>query len=197
MVGQLLDKLDDLKIADNTIVSYTTDNGVEKFSWPDGATGRFRGEKNSTWEGGFRVPAMMRWPAKIPAGSVANEMASHTDWLPTYLSAVGDDSIAADLKKGKNINGTDYKVHLDGYNLMPNLMKGNNTTADNGVATWPRQEFFYVTDSGDISAVRVGDWKVMFSVQECTGFGTWRCEMTMFVFLTLSIFAVFIINQCS
>jgi len=176
-VGQLLDKLDELNIADNTIVTYTTDNGAEKFTWPDGGTVRYRGEKNSTWEGGFRVPAMMRFPGKIPAGSIANEIASHNDWAPTYLAAAGNDTIVADLKKGKTLNGTKYKVHMDGYNLLPALKTGKNTTADDN-SNWPRKSFFYVTDGGDISAVRVGDWKVMFSIQECEGINTWRCPLT-------------------
>ena len=175
MVGQLLDKLDELKIADNTIVSYTTDNGAEKWSWPDGATSRFYGEKNSTWEGGFRVPAMMRWPNKIPAGTVVNEIAAHNDWAPTFLAAAGEKDIVADLKKGKKLNGKEYKVHLDGYNLMPALKEGKNTTADNNL-NWPRKGFVYAADDGHISAVRMGDWKVMFTVNECHGIETWQCQ---------------------
>jgi arylsulfatase len=176
MVGQLLDKLDDLNIADNTIVSYTTDNGAEKFTWPDGATARFRGEKNSTWEGGFRVPAMIRWTGKIPAGQVVNEIGAHNDWIPTFMAAVGDDAIVADLKKGKSLNGKQYKVHLDGYNLLDKLKEGKSTTADDNT-DWPRKSFFYVTDGGSISGVRIGDWKVLYSVQECTGFAVWQCPM--------------------
>ena len=176
-IGQLLDKLDDLGIADNTIVTYTTDNGVEKFSWPDGGTARYRGEKNSTWEGGFRVPAMIRFPGKIPAGQVVNEMAAHNDWAPTFLAAAGDTSVVADLKKGKSLNGQKYKVHMDGYNLLPKLKEGKNTTADNNEG-WPRKSFFYVTDGGDISAVRIGDWKVQYSIQECSGFEVWQCPLT-------------------
>ncbi|GEM79040.1 arylsulfatase [Vibrio superstes] len=175
MVGQLLDKLDDLKIADNTIVSYTTDNGVEKWGWPDGGTARFRGEKNSTWEGGFRVPAMMRFPGKIPAGSYANEIASHLDWAPTFLAAAGNDTLVADLKKGQTLNGKKYKVHLDGYNLLPALETGKATTHHN-LASWPRKYFIYATDAGDISAVRVGDYKIMFSRNECHSLETWQCD---------------------
>ena len=174
MVGELLDKLDDLKIADNTIVSYTTDNGAEKMSWPDGGTVRFRGEKNSSWEGGHRVPAMMRWPGKIPAGSFANEMAAHNDWAPMFLAAAGEKNIVADLKKGKTLNGTKYKVHLDGYNLLPALETGKATTQHN-LASWPRKTYIYAADNGDISAVRVGDYKVMFSVNNCHGLETWNC----------------------
>ncbi|MEZ9417555.1 sulfatase-like hydrolase/transferase, partial [Vibrio sp. 10N.286.49.E1] len=126
------------------------DNGAEKWSWPDGATSRYYGEKNSTWEGGFRVPAMMRWPSKIPAGTVANEIAAHNDWAPTFLAAAGEENLVADLKKGKKLNSKEYKVHLDGYNLMPALKKGNNTTADNS-ADWPRKGFVYAADDGHIS----------------------------------------------
>ncbi|GDY25551.1 arylsulfatase [Agarivorans sp. Toyoura001] len=176
MVGQLLDKLDELEIADNTIVSYTTDNGAEKFSWPDGATARYRGEKNSTWEGGFRVPAMIRWPGQIPAGQVVNEIGAHNDWMPTFMAAVGEENIAADLKKGTKLDGKDYKVHLDGYNLLPKLKEAKSTTADDN-SDWPRKSFFYVTDGGDISGVRVGDWKILYSVQECTGLEVWQCPM--------------------
>ncbi|WP_394251510.1 arylsulfatase [Vibrio profundi] len=174
MVGQLLDKLDELKIADNTIVSYTTDNGVEKWGWPDGGTSRYYGEKNSTWEGGFRVPAMMRWPDKIPAGSVANEIASHLDWAPTFVAAAGEPKLSEKLKNGTKLNGKEYKVHLDGYNLMPALKEGKNTTADNN-PNWPRKNFIYATDNGDISAIRFGDWKIMFSVNNCHGIETWTC----------------------
>tara|TARA_Y100001956_G_scaffold64082_1_gene64563 strand:+ start:4468 stop:6090 length:1623 start_codon:yes stop_codon:yes gene_type:complete len=173
-VGQLLDKLDELNIADNTIVSYTTDNGAEKLSWPDGGTVRFRGEKNSSWEGGHRVPAMMRWPGKIPAGSFANEIASHNDWAPTFLAAAGENNIVEKLKKGKKLNGKQYKVHLDGYNLLPALESGKATTQHN-LASWPRKYYIYATDGGDISAVRVGDYKVMFSVNNCHGLETWNC----------------------
>ncbi len=173
-VGQLLDKLDELDIADNTIVSYTTDNGAEKWSWPDGATARYKGEKNSSWEGGHRVPAMIRFPGKIPAGSVVNEIAAHNDWAPTFLAATGDTTIVADLKQGKTLNGQKYRVHLDGYNLLPALKTGKATTHHN-LASWPRQSYIYATDAGDISAVRVGDYKVMFSVNNCHGLETWAC----------------------
>ncbi|WP_246852500.1 arylsulfatase [Vibrio crassostreae] len=176
-VGQLLDKLDELEIADNTIVSYTTDNGVEKFSWPDGGTARYRGEKNSTWEGGFRVPAMMRWPDQIPAGQIVNEMGAHNDWVPTFMAAVGEDKIAEKLKEGTEINGKDYRVHLDGYNLLPKLKEAKSTTADDN-SDWPRKTYFFVTDGGEISAVRVGDWKIQYSIQECSGFKVWACPLT-------------------
>ena len=165
MVGQLLDKLDELGIADNTIVMYSTDNGAESFSWPDGGTTMFRGEKNTQWEGGFRVPTAIRWPGVIKPGSIYNDICAHEDMLPTLLSAVGDDNIIEDLKKGKTVNGMDYKVHLDGYNLMPNL-KGETDQ-------WPRKEFIYWTDDGDCAALRYEQFKVTFLVQEAHGLHVW------------------------
>ena len=174
-VGQLLDKLDALNIADNTIVTYTTDNGAEKLSWPDGGTVRYRGEKNSSWEGGHRVPAMIRFPGKIPAGSIVNEIASHNDWAPTFLAAAGNTTIVADLKKGTELNGQQYKVHLDGYNILPELKTGKATTQYN-LESWPRKFYIYAADNGDVSAVRVGDYKIMFSVNNCHGLETWNCS---------------------
>ncbi|MFA0070372.1 arylsulfatase, partial [Vibrio breoganii] len=120
-------------------------------------------------------PAMMRWPSKIPAGTVANEIAAHNDWAPTFLAAAGEENLVADLKKGKKLNSKEYKVHLDGYNLMPALKKGNNTTADNS-ADWPRKGFVYAADDGHISAVRMGDYKVMFTVNTCHSIETWMCQ---------------------
>ncbi|GAA5314852.1 MAG: arylsulfatase [Candidatus Pelagadaptatus aseana] len=175
-VGQLLDKLDDLKIADNTIVLYSTDNGAEKFSWPDGGTSRYKGEKNTTWDGGFRVPAMVRYPAKIPAGQVVNELTAHNDWVPTILAATGDTKVKAKLKKGTTINGRKYKNHLDGYNLLPHLVKGKNTTADNN-PDWPRETYIYATDSGDVAALRYNDWKFLFMEQKCEGLEVWACQL--------------------
>lgn len=175
MVGQLLDKLDELKIADNTIVSYTTDNGAEKWSWPDGGTSRYRGEKNSSWDGGYRVPAMVRWTGQIPAGQVVNEIAAHNDWAPTFMAAVGEKNIVADLKKGKKLNGKNYKVHLDGYNLLDKLKEGKSTTADDN-SNWPRKGFVYAADNGDISGVRVGDWKILYNYTFCEGLDVWRCQ---------------------
>ena len=119
MVGQLLDKLDELGIADNTIVMYSTDNGAETFTWPDGGTTPFRGEKNTTWEGGFRVPMMVRWPGKIDPGQVSNEIISMEDWMPTLLAAAGDSDIKNKLLQGHNAGGKTFKVHLDGYNMLP------------------------------------------------------------------------------
>jgi arylsulfatase len=116
-VGELLAKLDDLGIADNTIVIYTTDNGPHYNQWPDSAITPYRGEKNTNWEGGFRVPSMVRWPSSIKAGQINNTVMSHLDWVPTLMAAAGDDNVASDLKKGKTISGTKFKVHLDGYNF--------------------------------------------------------------------------------
>ena len=158
-VGQLLKKLDDLGIADNTIVHYSTDNGVHMNTWPDAGMTPFRGEKNTNWEGGWRVPSMVRWPGKIKAGSVSNEIMHHMDWLPTYLAAAGDAAIKAKLKKGgvKAIGRT-YKVHLDGYNFLPYL----TGKAKKG----PRKEIFYFSDTGDLTALRYNDWKALFMEQK-------------------------------
>ena len=165
MVGQLLDKLDELGIADNTIVMYSTDNGAEAMSWPDGGTTIFKGEKNTTWEGGFRVPTAVRWPAKIERGQVSNEIISHIDWMPTLLAAAGNDSVKEDLLEGRRVNGRDVNVHLDGYNFLP-YWTGET---DSG----PRKEFFYFTDDGSVSALRYNDWKINFTVQRAHGIEVW------------------------
>jgi len=157
-VGQLLDLLDELGIADNTIVHYSTDNGPHMNTWPDAAMTPFRGEKNTNWEGGWRVPSMVRWPGKIEAGSVSNEIMHHMDWLPTLLAAAGTDDIKERLKAG-NVRaiGRKYKVHLDGYNFLPYL----TGKTDEG----PRQEIFYFSDDGDLTALRWQDWKIIFLEQ--------------------------------
>jgi arylsulfatase len=157
-VGQLLKKLDDLKISDNTIVFYSTDNGVHMNTWPDAGMTPFRGEKNTNWEGGWRVPAMVRWPGKIKAGTVSNEIMHHMDWLPTLLAVAGRPEIKEELKTGgvKAI-GREYKVHLDGYNFLPYLM--------GQVKEGPRKEIFYFSDDGDLTALRYSDWKVIFMEQ--------------------------------
>jgi len=158
-VGQLLDKLDELGIADNTIVHYSTDNGVHMNTWPDAGMTPFRGEKNTNWEGGWRVPSMVRWPGKIEAGSVSNEIMHHMDWLPTYLAAAGDPDIKAKLKKGGvQAIGRTYKVHLDGYNFLPYLT--------GKVEKGPRKEIFYFSDDGDLTALRYNDWKALFMEQK-------------------------------
>jgi arylsulfatase len=158
-VGKLLKKLDELGIADNTIVHYSTDNGVHMNTWPDAGMTPFRGEKNTNWEGGWRVPSMVRWPGKIKAGQVSNEIMHHMDWLPTLLAAAGDTDIKAKLKKGgvKAIGRT-YKVHLDGYNFLPHLT-GKEKKG-------PRKEIFYFSDEGDLTALRYSDWKLMFMEQK-------------------------------
>ncbi len=163
-VGVLLDKLDQLGIADNTIVVYSTDNGAEVFSWPDGGTIPFRGEKNTTWEGGFRVPAMVRWPGKIKPHSVSNGILSHQDWLPTLMTAAGEKNIVSKLKKGHQAGDKKFQVHLDGFDQMEHLQ---------GHSDSKRHQFFYFTDDGNLSAVRMDDWKVVFSEQRAHGLDVW------------------------
>ena len=166
MVGELLDKLDELGIADNTLVMYSTDNGAELMSWPDGGMIPFRGEKNTTYEGGFRVPMLVKWPGKIKPGQVSNEIISMEDWLPTFLAVAGDDDIKGKLLKGHRAGNKTFKVHLDGYNMLP-YFKGE-------VEESPRKEMFYFTDDGSLSALRYGDWKLMFSEQRAHGFAVWE-----------------------
>ena len=158
-VGMLLEKLDELGIADNTIVHYSTDNGPHMNTWPDAAMTPFFGEKNTNWEGGWRVPSMVRWPGKVKAGSISNEIMHHMDWLPTYLAAAGTPDIKEQLKKGgvEAIDRT-YKVHLDGYNFLPHL---TGETKDG-----PRNEIFYFADTGELTALRYNDWKAMFLEQK-------------------------------
>jgi len=166
MVGQMLDKLDELGIADNTIVMYSTDNGAELMSWPDGGMIPFRGEKNTTWEGGFRVPMMVKWPGKIKPGQVSNEIISQEDWLPTLLAAAGDSDIKEKLLSGHDAGGKTFNVHLDGYNMLPYFTGEVNES--------PRKEMFYFTDDGGLSALRYGDWKLMFTEQRAHGFDVWQ-----------------------
>lgn len=158
-VGQLLAVLDELGIADNTIVHYSTDNGPHYNTWPDAAATPFFGEKNTNWEGGWRVPSMVRWPGTIEPGSVSNEIMHHMDWLPTYLAVAGRPNIKDELLEGGvEAIGRTYKVHLDGYNFLP-YFKGE---ADKG----PREEIFYFSDDGDLTALRWNDWKLMFLEQK-------------------------------
>ena len=159
--GTVLDVLDELGIADDTIVICSTDNGPHRNTWPDGGTTPFRSQKNTNWEGAFRVPELIRWPGKIKAGSVSNEIIQHHDWLPTLLAAAGDPDISDKLKKGHTIGDTGYKVHIDGYNLLPYL------TGE--VDTSPRRGFFYFSDDGDLVAMRFENWKVVFSEQRAQG----------------------------
>jgi len=160
-VGQLLDKLDELGIADDTIVFYSTDNGPHMNTWPDAAMTPFRGEKNTNWEGGWRVPAMVRWPGKIEAGSVCNEIMHHMDWLPTFVAAAGEPDIKEKLLAGHTAIGRQYKVHLDGYNFLPYLTGEAEET--------PRNEIFYFSDDGDMTALRFQDWKLVFMEQRAQG----------------------------
>ena len=157
-VGMLLDKLDELGIADNTIVIYSTDNGAEMVSWPDGGITPFKGEKGTTWEGGFRIPLLVKWPGVIKPGTKNNDIISHEDWIPTLMAAVGEPDIADKLKKGHKANGKDWKVHLDGYNFLPRF-KGE---AEKG----PREQIFYFDQGGALNAVRWNDWKIHFAILE-------------------------------
>ena len=164
-VGQLLKKLEDLKIANSTIVIYTTDNGAEVCTWPDGGTTPFYGEKDTNWEGGFRVPAVIRWPGVIKPGTIINEITSAEDWLPTFLAAAGVPDVKEKLLKGYQAGRKNFKVHLDGYNLLPAL-KGE-------VKEWPRKEFFYFSDDGDLMALRYNRWKFVFAEQRAKGADVW------------------------
>ena len=165
-VGQLLKKLDELGIADNTIVVYSTDNGVHYNTWPDAGITPFRGEKNTNWEGAFRVPAFVRWPGKIKAGVVSNEIMGHQDWLPTLCAAAGDPDVIAKLKKGYKVGRRTYRVHIDGHNFLPYL----TGKAKKG----PRTDFFYISDEGQLMGIRVGDWKMVFMEQRAHRFDVWR-----------------------
>jgi len=156
-IGKFLKKLDDLGITNNTIVFYSTDNGPHYNTWPDAAATPFRGEKNTNWEGGWRVPAMVRWPGKIKAGSVSNEIMHHMDWFPTFLAAAGDNSVKSKLLKGNKLDGKKYKVHLDGYNFLP-FLTGKEKKGR-------RNEIFYFSDDGDLTALRYNDWKLIFMEQ--------------------------------
>jgi arylsulfatase len=177
-VGQLLAKLDELGIAEDTIVLYSTDNGPHYNQWPDAAITPYRGEKNTNWEGGFRVPAMVRWPGNIKAGTISNEVMSHLDWVPTLMAAVGEDKIVDKLKQGHRAGDKSFKVHLDGYNFLPYLT-GQAEKA-------PRREFFYFSDDGVLTSLRVGDWKIVFAEQRAQRFDVWRDP-----FVTLRIPKVF------
>jgi len=165
-VGVLLHKLDELGITNDTIVMYSTDNGAEVMSWPDGGTTPFRGEKDTNWEGGWRVPCAIRWPGMIEAGTVSNEIFSHTDMLPTLVAVAGEPDIVEKLKKGYKAGNKTFKVHIDGYNLLP-FLKGE-------VKENPRKGFFYWSDDGDLMAMRYEQWKVVFSEQRSEGFDVWR-----------------------
>jgi arylsulfatase len=171
-VGKLLKAVDDLGIANNTIVVYSTDNGPNQFSWPDAATTPFRSEKDTNWEGAFRVPAMIRWPGHVQPGQISTDMFSGLDWFPTLLAAAGDTTIKDRLLKGTDISGTTFKVHLDGYNQLDYL---------SGKGKDPRAEFAYFDDDGDLVAFRHGDWKAVFSEQKKPGgFAVWYEPLTAY-----------------
>ncbi len=170
LVGQLLKKLDDLGIADNTIVLFTTDNGAEVMSWPDGGATPFRGEKATNWEGAFRVPMVIRWPGTIKPGSIYNEMCSHYDLIPTFAAAGGDPDIVEKCMRGAHIGNKTFKVHLDGFNLIP-FFKGEAREP-------PRKEFVYWNDDGQLVAIRVNDWKSVFLEQDNKGIGVWSGQFT-------------------
>jgi arylsulfatase A-like enzyme len=169
-VGELLKVLDDLGIADDTIVLYSTDNGPHYNTWPDAGTTPFRSEKNSNWEGAYRVPAFVRWPGHFPAGMTLNGIVAHEDWLPTFAAAGGDPSIKDELKQGIDLNGRHYRNYVDGYDML-DYLRGKTKAS-------PRHEFWYVNDDGQIVAARYDDWKVVFLENRGVAFGVWREPFT-------------------
>ena len=175
-VGQLLKQLDDLGIADNTIVLYTTDNGAEIALWPDGAMTMFHGEKGTTWEGGFRIPMMVRWPGVIKPGTQINDMISLMDWFPTFCAAAGEPDIVGKMRTGFQAGAKTFKVHLDGYNFLP-FFKGE---AKKG----PREAFYYFDQGGNLNAIRWNDWKVSFAVSSEGNIATSLREVPAWALIT-------------
>jgi arylsulfatase A-like enzyme len=165
LVGQMLDKLDELGIADNTIVMYSTDNGPHYNTWPDGAITPFRSEKNTNWEGAWRVPAFVRWPGKFPGGKTLNGIVCHQDWLPTLLAAAGEPDAGAKLLEGHEAGGKTFRVNIDGLNMLPYLT--------GQVDKSPRESFFYINDDGQLVAVRHDDWKLVFMEQRAKQLACW------------------------
>jgi arylsulfatase A-like enzyme len=165
-VGQLLKKLEDLGVVDNTVVVFTTDNGAEVMTWPDGGSTPFRGEKDTNWEGGWRVPCVMRWPGVIEPGRVINDICSLQDFIPTFAAAAGEPDLVEKVKKGYKIGNTTFKVHLDGYNLLP-FLSGKEKES-------PRKGFLYWSDDGDLMGLRVKQYKMVFAEQRATGLDVWR-----------------------
>jgi arylsulfatase A-like enzyme len=165
-VGELLKLLDDLGVANNTIVQYSTDNGPHFNTWPDAGNTPFRSEKNSNWEGAYRVPAFLRWPGKVPSGVSLNGIVSHQDWLPTFAAMAGAPDVKEKLLKGVELNGRTYKNHIDGYNML-DYVTGKAQAS-------PREAFVYVNDDGDIVAIRVRDWKAVYKENRGEAFGVWR-----------------------
>lgn len=164
-VGEMLKALDDLGLAENTIVMYSTDNGAEKFTWPDGGQSPFRGEKNTNWEGGYRVPSMVRWPGVIKPGTIYNDIIAHEDWIPTLVAAAGEPEIKEKLLKGYTVGAKTFKVHLDGYNITDYL---------SGKGEDPRKEFIYFVDDGSLVGLRYLQWKVVFAEQREEGLNVWQ-----------------------
>jgi arylsulfatase len=165
-IGKFLRLLDELGIADDTVVFYSTDNGVHMNTWPDAGMTPYRSEKNTNWEGAWRVPAFVRWPGHIKAGSVTNEIVHHMDWMPTFAAMAGAPEVKAKLLNGYRAAGKTYRVHLDGYNQLP-LLTGKTDKS-------PRNEIFYFSDDGDLMALRYGDWKLVFLEQKAeTTFRAW------------------------
>jgi arylsulfatase A-like enzyme len=178
-IGSLLKALDDLGIADNTIVVYTSDNGPHMNTWPDGAMTPFISEKNTNWEGAFRVPMLVRWPGHIKSGTVTNELMSHNDWLPTLAAIAGEPDLAGKLLKGASLNGTKYNVHLDGYDQSEFLTTVSGTAANNNGVKSARDRFFYADDDGLLVAMRQGEYKYVFSEQRKEGtMGVWAEPFT-------------------
>jgi arylsulfatase len=169
-VGQLLKKLDDLGVADNTIVVYTSDNGAELMSWPDGGSTPYRGEKATNWEGGYRVPTLIRWPGVIKPGAVFSQFFAHEDFIPTFAAAAGNPDIVAECMKTCKLGNKPFHVHLDGFNLIP-FFKGE-------VKESPRNEFLYWSDDGDLFAIRIKDWKISFIEQYHEGLEIWTSDYT-------------------
>jgi arylsulfatase A-like enzyme len=165
MIGQILDKLEELGMADNTIVMYSTDNGAEMMSWPDAGTTPFRGEKNTNWEGGYRVPTVIRWPGVTEPGSVNNNIYSHEDMLPTLMAAVGVPDVKEQLLEGMKVGDKTFKVHLDGYDITDSIA---------GDSPSPRREFFYWNDDGSLVALRFDQWKLVFAEQRAHGYHVWE-----------------------
>ena len=169
-LGELLTLLDELGIADNTVVMYSTDNGPHYNTWPDAGTTLFRSEKSSNWGGAYRVPAFVRWPGHFPAGETLNGIVAHEDWLPTFAAIAGNPDIKAQLREGVELNGRSYRNYIDGYNLLDYLTGAADAS--------PRHEFWYVNDDGQVVAARYDDWKVVFLENRGEAFGVWREPFT-------------------
>jgi arylsulfatase len=164
-VGRLLQKINDLGLTEQTIIIYTTDNGAEVFSWPDGGTTPFRSEKNSNWEGAYRIPMLACWPGTIPAGTISNDMFSLQDWVPTLMAAAGVPDVADQLRlRGYQVGETTFQAHLDGFNQLDHLTSG---------AANPRSEFFYFSDGGDLTGLRYDRWKILIMEQRSNGLDVW------------------------